>query len=190
MPPKQKYSQESVLNAAFEIMRQNGINAVGARQVADKLNCSTQPIFSYFKDMDELKQALIRKAKDLYHTYVQRGLNYKIPFKGVGFEYINFAKEEPQMFNLLFMSAYNSKMNSFLNFDENRDIVFDSLMDSSGFDKSDAERLYLLIWIFTHGIAVMHATKTISFTQSEIDQLLSDAYIGYVMKIKSNKEKS
>lgn len=188
MPPKQKYTQERILNAAFDLMRRKGINAVGARPVAEELNCSTQPIFSYFKDMEDLKQALIKKAKDFYRSYVKRGLTHTIPFKGVGIEYINFAKDEPELFKLLYMSAYNTEMNSFLYFDDNKDIILDSLMDFSGLDKANAEKLYLMIWIFTHGIAVMYATNTISFTETEISELLGNAYLGYYIKIKSDIE--
>lgn len=184
MPPKQKYTQQSILDAAFEIMRTKGIDAVGSRQVADKLNSSTQPIFSYFKDMEDLKQALIRKAKDLYSTYVQKGLKYEKPFKGTGIEYINFAKDEPELFKLLFMSAYKHEINSFLDFDDNKDIVLQSLMEYSGLEKESAEKLYFMMWIFTHGIAVMCATDTMTFTEEEVSNLLADAYIGCFMKIK------
>lgn len=186
MPPKQKYTQQCILDAAFEIMRANGIDAVGSRQVADKLNCSTQPIFSYFKDMEDLKHALISKAKNFYSTYVHNGLTYESPFKGVGLEYINFAKEEPEIFKLLFMSPYNNKITSYLEFDDNKEIILKSLMKFSGFDSKNSEKLYLMIWIFTHGIAVMCATNTTYFTDDEISNLLADAYVGCFMKIKND----
>ena len=188
MPPKQKYTQQSILDAAFEIMRTNGIDAVGSRQVADKLNCSTQPIFSYFKDMEDLKQALISKAKDLYSSYVHKGLTSERPFKGVGLEYINLAKKEPEIFKLLFMSANKNKLDSLLDFDDNKKIILQSLIDFSGLDTENAEKLCTMIWLFTHGIAVMYATDTISFTEDEINNLLDDAYIGSFMKIKYDNQ--
>ncbi len=188
MPPKQKYTQQSILDAAFEIMRASGIDAVGSRQVADKLNCSTQPIFSYFKDMEDLKQALISKAKDLYSFYVHKGLTSERPFKGVGLEYINLAKKEPEIFKLLFMSANKNKLDSLLDFDDNKKIILQSLIDFSGLDTENAEKLCTMIWLFTHGIAVMYATDTISFTEDEINNLLDDAYIGSFMKIKYDNQ--
>ena len=188
MPPKQKYTQQSILDAAFEIMRTNGIDAVGSRQVADKLNCSTQPIFSYFKDMEDLKQALISKAKDLYSSYVHKGLTSERPFKGVGLEYINLAKKEPEIFKLLFMSANKNKLDSLLDFDDNKKIILQSLIDFSGLDTENAEKLCTMIWLFTHGIAVMCATDTMTFTEDEISNLLDDAYIGSFMKIKYDNQ--
>ncbi len=186
MPPKQKYTQKSILDAAFEILCINGIDAVGSRQIADKLNCSTQPIFSYFKDMEDLKYALISKAKGLYSSYVHNGLKYETPFKGVGLEYINFAKNEPEVFKLLFMSAKKNTLDSLLDFDDNKKIIIKSLMEHSGLDVENAEKLCLNIWLYTHGIAVMSATDTISFTEEEISNLLADAYIGFLMKIKND----
>lgn len=41
MPPKVKVTKEMVLNAAFEITRAEGIEAVNAKNVAAYLKCST-----------------------------------------------------------------------------------------------------------------------------------------------------
>ena len=40
-----KIKKEDIINTAFEIIRKNGENALSARDLAKKLNCSIQPIF-------------------------------------------------------------------------------------------------------------------------------------------------
>lgn len=56
MPPKVKVEKDDILKAAIEIVRDNGAGSLNARAVADKLSCSTQPIFSNYASMDELKK--------------------------------------------------------------------------------------------------------------------------------------
>ena len=44
MPPKAKVTREMIVDAAFEILRSEGEQAVNARTVSQALNCSTQPV--------------------------------------------------------------------------------------------------------------------------------------------------
>ncbi|MEI3065320.1 MAG: TetR family transcriptional regulator [Oscillospiraceae bacterium] len=56
------------MDAAVEVLREGGFSAVNARSVAKKLGCSTQPIYSSFQNMDELKAALPRARHHAAHT--------------------------------------------------------------------------------------------------------------------------
>ncbi len=62
MPPKQRYTREIILNKAFEMFAQDGMSAVNARSVSKALGCSTQPLFSYFPDMNGLRRAVLEKG--------------------------------------------------------------------------------------------------------------------------------
>ena len=59
MPAVRKVSKEQIIDAAVEVLRDNGFSAINARSVAKKLGCSTQPIYFSFKNMDELKACLL-----------------------------------------------------------------------------------------------------------------------------------
>ena len=69
MPPKIKYSKEQIIESAIEIVRKNGIENLSARNIANNLNSSPQPIFSYFKNMEELKNSVFEYAYNLYLRY-------------------------------------------------------------------------------------------------------------------------
>ena len=56
MPPKVKIDKDDIVKAAVEVVRECGIDALNARAVAQKLSCSTQPIFSNYASMNELKR--------------------------------------------------------------------------------------------------------------------------------------
>lgn len=180
MPPKPKVTKEEIINAAFELMRNEGIDKINARAVCKKLNCSTQPIFWHFKTMEELKNAAIRKARDLYNEYIQAALKEPIPFKSSGLAYIKFAKDEPILFSILFMKDNHNINPKSQEYDENYDEILSIVTDSSSLSKENAKELYFHLWIYVHGIAALIATKTESFTDEQISKMLSEAYKGFI----------
>ena len=58
MAPRVKVTGETVVNAAVEVVRECGAQALNARALAARLGCSTQPIFSNFASMEELRRAV------------------------------------------------------------------------------------------------------------------------------------
>ena len=105
MPPKPKITREHIISSALDITRKHGVDALNARAIAATLNCSTQPIFSNYSSMEELKTDVIKQAALLYEQYLKQDMtnpDYP-PYKGSGMGYIRFAKEEKELFKLLFM---------------------------------------------------------------------------------------
>ena len=74
MPPKTRVTPEDILAAAIALVRESGAEALNARALAKKLNCSTQPIFSNYSGMEELKAEVTGAAKKLYRQYLERGM--------------------------------------------------------------------------------------------------------------------
>lgn len=103
MPPKAKFNRNEIIDTALCITREQGIEAVTARELGNRLGSSARPIFTVFNSMDEVKELVILKSKELYGQYVEEGLNQETAFKGVGIAYIRFAIEQPKLFQLLFM---------------------------------------------------------------------------------------
>ena len=62
MPAVRKVSKEQIIDAAVDVLRDDGFSAINARSVAKKLGCSTQPIYFSFRNMEELKAALTERA--------------------------------------------------------------------------------------------------------------------------------
>ena len=76
MPAVRKVSKEQIIDAAVEVLRDDGFSAINARSVAKKLGCSTQPIYFSFKNMDELKAAL--KAHDKPRVSILRQVHGEV----------------------------------------------------------------------------------------------------------------
>ena len=56
MPPKAKVTKDMIIDAAFEVARESGVENINARTVAKKLNCSTQPVMYHFETIEMPKQ--------------------------------------------------------------------------------------------------------------------------------------
>ena len=51
-----------IVEAAFEIARVNGLDRMVVKEIADRLGCSVQPIYSYCDSMEGLKRDLMMCA--------------------------------------------------------------------------------------------------------------------------------
>lgn len=189
VPPKAKFTKEEIIKAALEIVRNEGFPALTARALGAKLGSSARPIFTVFQSMEEIRLAVIDAAKALYKEYVQRGLFDTPAFKGAGTQYILFSVNEPKLFQLLFMkeNADVPELSSVLPvIDENYDAILSSVKDGYGLPIETAEKLYRHLWIYTHGIAALCATKMCRFTSEEISSMMTEVFIGLLKSLKQN----
>lgn len=189
MPPKAKFTKEEIIKAALEIVRSEGFSALTARALGAKLSSSARPIFTVFRSMEEVQQAVVDEAKSLYKEYIQRGLSDTPAFKGVGTQYILFSVNEPKLFQLLFMKEHNDvpELSAVLPIiDENYDEILSSVKDGYGLTRETAEKLYRHLWIYTHGIAALCATKMCRFTGEEISSMMTEVFIGLLNSLKQN----
>lgn len=182
MPPAQKITKEAIREEAFRIVQMNGADALNARLLAKNLNCSTQPIFSSYPNMEALYADVMAKAEELYNIYLAEGLRSVNALKGVGHYYIAFAQEEPELFKAMFIDDRRGKLHAVLDGDESYRKIIRSIEHNTGLPIEKCERLYFEYWIFTHGIGVMTATGMLNFTEKQASSVLEDAYIGLWQK--------
>ena len=64
MPPKPKFTKEEIVDKAFELVREKGFDALTSRELGNRLGSSARPIFTVFKDMNEVKSEVKKKAED------------------------------------------------------------------------------------------------------------------------------
>lgn len=180
MPPKAKFSREEIVEAALAIIRKEGADALTARALGEKLHSSARPIFTVFRNMEEVQQEVLTAARALYREYVQRGLADTPAFKGVGTQYILFAVNEPKLFQLLFMTEHSqvpelSKVLPLI--DESYEQILLSVQEGYGVDQITAEKLYRHLWIYSHGIAALCATEMCRFTGEEIGRMMTEVFV-------------
>ncbi len=188
MPPKARLTKTEIVSAALDIVRRSGESALNARSLAGKLSCSTQPIFSNFENMDELKEEVERAAYGLYLEYTEREIaSGEYPYyKSTGMAYIRFAKDEPELFRLLFMSSGQSAVptmsDSFM-----EESIIPVIAKNLGISKEEARTFHLEMWIFVHGIATMFATSYCDMDWGLVSEMTSDMYLAASEYIRRKK---
>ncbi len=191
MPPKAKVTKEMITSAALAIARREGLDALSVRRIAKELGCSTQPIFSNFKGIGELKAEVIRLADRYYTQFVEnevRNSQYP-PYKASGIAYIHFAKNETELFRLLFMrdrSKETTEEKSLQDheFKENAQTV----RDNASVSEKTAVDIHAEMWVFVHGIATMIATSYQPWDDETISEMLTLAYRGVLSQMKEGND--
>ena len=167
-----KIQKEDIVNTAFEIVKEKGMEGLNARDVAKRLNCSIQPIFYQFSNMEELKQVVLDKIYGVYKEYMLSGVNSETAYKSMGNSYVRFARDYPEFFKILFMQRTEMNSDNYAEIDHLGDEIIQTGQKFTGLSFEEQKEFHLKVWIFTHGIATLIVTGTIKLTDEEIDELL------------------
>ena len=188
MPRKTVILKEDIINAAVEIVRKDGYEALNARALANALGCSTQPIFSNFRNMEDLTRSIILRSLEIYNAFVaeefKRPHDYP-PYKTNGMAYIRFAMEEKNLFKLLFM---RDRTNDYDPAEENTFYdVLPLIMKATGLNREQASLFHFEIWSAVHGIAVMVASSYYNADMELISGTLTDVYQGLLYRFRQKE---
>ena len=177
MPPKQRFSKEDILKTSFQLVREHGIDNLNARSIAKRLRSSTQPVFSYYENMADLKNDLFAMVNEYHSRYFDKVETGENLFLNVGMAYVDFAIEEPNLFCMLFMSNNydGKKLNEPVTDDCNEHIksaipiIFDQ-------DMEESNRVFTDMWLYAHGIASMIVMNQLTIERSEIKSMLKNLF--------------
>ena len=177
MPPKFKFTREEIIQAALDLTRESGIAAVTARGLGAKLGSSVKPIFSLFENMEEVQNEVLKAAEKLSQARIRETMEsgQYPPYKASGIAYICFAREEKELFKLLYMRDRSRET-----FDEGDSIkpLIEEIQKQTGLSEEDAYRFHLEMWVYVHGIATMIATSYLEWDLDTVSRVLTDAYVG------------
>lgn len=182
MAPKNKFTKEEMVNAALRVVRAHGIDGLTAKALADELGTSTQPVFTAFGSMDGVRQAVHAAALESFDRYANAGLQEEVPFFGVGMQYLRFAREEPALYRLLFLS-------------EDSHTAMDAMQRLQALVRPTLRRIYRLtdaeadvyfrdLWLVVHGLATLIVTGSCPYSEREIGQILTGVSLSICKAIK------
>ena len=184
-----KVSKEDIIKTGVTLVRKFGVKSINARAVANELNCSTQPIFSNFSTMQELEKEVIAYSYGIYSDFIKREVESdKYPkYKAFGMAYVRFAKEEKELFKLLFMRDRTDEDKSPApDFEESVKMV----MEINKISYKKATLMHLEIWTCVHGIATMIATSFLLLEWELISDMISDVYNGLLARHLPKEDKN
>ncbi len=153
------YSREQIMEAAFELVRENGWSAVSTRAIAKKIGSSTMPIYSHVNSVEELEIELQTKARNMLKTYQLRQYT-EHALLNLAFGYVTFARDEKQLFRFIYLER--PRRLDLEKMQEARESFFSEFGEDSEAGKAlkdlkaaGHEALIQYTWVFTHGLAML-----------------------------------
>lgn len=184
MPPKTKITREMILDAAFALARAEGADAVNARTVAEKLNCSTQPVMYQFKTIVDLKKAVYAMA-DEFHSAFLMDIHRQNSMKDIGLNYIRFGAEEKNLFRFLFQSnEFSGKNLGELMEAGELQPMLGILSQETGVSEAQAKALFRSLFLLVHGYASMFANNDLTYDEQAISSDLELIFAGALCALK------
>lgn len=176
MPPKQKFTKEDIVEAAFDIVREEGWEALSQRSIAKRLNASIGPIYSYLKSMTNLEEAVIEKAYELLLHYMLSPRGEK-GLLSPSFGYVLFAKNEQKLFKCFFNEKHTAIHKKYCQrlWQTIRETL-ENDPDYSQLSDRQKEGLHLNSVIYAYGLAILiNISFYDEFTDEEISGLILNA---------------
>ena len=190
MPPKAKFTKEQITKAALCVVSEKGAQALTAKELGAALGTSTTPIFTVFNSMQEVQDEVMLAAMERFEEYAHKAAHIKPVFKQIGMQMILFAKEEPKLYQLIFMSSISEAQtfdDIYAHLGSLADECLDVLQKDYDLSKDNAKTLFEHVWIHTFGIGALCATGMCDFSHEQIAQMLTQDFIAMMMLMKSGK---
>lgn len=153
MPPKNKFTNDNIIDAAFKIVREKGLDALTARAIAEVLQSSTKPIYSQIESMEKVKEAVIHKAYKLLFEYAERKItnNSLVDLK---LSYILFAYKEKNLFRCFYVEEYSHIHEQY--HEPYEQLWLQKAAGTPRYDILNNSEKYMLMvkeWIYIYGLA-------------------------------------
>lgn len=187
MPPKPKVIREDIVTAAYELARKKGMEAVSAREVGRRLGTSSSPVFTVYGSMEELKEEVRALAMSKYTQYIVAATDLKPSLERLCTVMVRFAREEPELFKLLFSQGRGEPAGV-------EDVISEmgspllSYVDMIGKEQElsyeEAFTMLRHLWIYCYGISSLCAGGVCSFSDAEISRMISQEIKAMLILIK------
>ncbi len=179
--PKQRITKQMILDVAFNLAREKGYEQVVVKNIADEIGCSVQPIYSYFENMESLKEAVIGVAMQFYNNFIYTRVQKDSILESMAKANVAFAKYETNLFKLLFLQKLNG-LNSFNDIyewmgDKQATVQLSKKLE---LPEDKVKEIYIMLIIFTHGVATMIATGGATIADVESAEILEKAYKAFI----------
>lgn len=179
MPPKPKFTKEQIVETALALVAEKGTQGLTARELGAALGSSARPIFTVFRNMEEVQTEVRAAAMRRFEDYAADKLPDMPLFKQVGMRMVLFAVHEPKLFRLLFMHENPDAVG----FDDvygelggTADLCVRSLREVHGLDEDEAHRLFEHVWVYTYGIAALCAGGVCRFSEDRLSGMLTTEF--------------
>ena len=184
MPSSPKIKKEDMLQAALDIVVEEGYAALNIKAVAKKLGCSTAPISWQFGGMDGLREELIPFAEQyMENTYYSLNENEFATFEQRGKGTIDLALDQPNLFRFLYMGDRNQLLSTGFAIqieDGNCNQEFLKMAQQLGITSEQAVDFAMTMMVYTQGMATLIASGIVRDTKENMYRMLHNTGMTYL----------
>ena len=186
--PKQKITKEMVVEAAFSLAREGGMEQVLVKNIADKLGCSVQPIYSYCQSMEGLRKAVAERTDAFVRQYADARLDADDLFRSTGRAYLQLAKEEPNLFKIFTLHRREgiSSLEGFYRSEASPQTA-GALAQNLNLTLDQARQLHIHMLVYTIGIGTIFSVTSPGIPAEDIYSLQETAYQAFLNQIQATK---
>lgn len=171
MPKETQFTRKDILDAAFDIFRREGLNALSVRKIAALVGSSTAPVYSCFSGIDEIREVLMQEAFERLIRYTGKNYTEDI-FLNIGVGMLLFAKDYPVVYRTIFLEDARGR-DMFRRFSETSKIQMRKEPNLLIFSDEEIESILDKLTVYTHGLAAMICAGIVEdpSTESLVDRL-------------------
>lgn len=179
--PKQRITKEMVVDAAFEIARNDGMDQVMVKNIAGRIGCSVQPVYSYCTNMEGLKRAVVERTRRFIKEYIAAHIDRDDLFRSTGRAYIRLAGEEPQLFKIFILCQRENvaSLDDLYRMESDPQMA-EAIAGQLKISLDQAKQLHMNMLIYTIGIGTIFAVATPGIPAEEIWKQQETAYEAFV----------
>lgn len=176
---KRNRVKEYFIQAAKEMILDEGYESISVRKIGDKAGYSYATIYNYFADQNELlwevKQSLIR---DIFSTLQEKNHPAENDLEGIkkGFRiYVQYYIENPNIFKFLYFCDIkkpekyaDESVEDDLKFQEMWEFTFRRLVDEGKISKADTEIFARTLIYAIHGLITLYLSNNTGLNEETI----------------------
>lgn len=187
--PKQRITKEMVVDAAFQLAREGGMERVLVKDIAARLGCSVQPIYSCCQSMEGLRRDVLEKTRGFVRDYLARDGGSRDPFQAAGRGCVRLAREEPHLFRLFTLSPREgvASLEQFYQAEASPGMA-GRIAEELGVSEEQARRLHLNMLIYTTGLSAIFSVARPGIPADEIFSWQSSAYEAFLAQLKEESK--
>lgn len=187
-----------ILKTAMNLFLDKGFENITIRHIAEKIEYSPATIYLYFKNKDEILHTLRREGFEKLYEHQKTSLKLDDPLKRLhkhGEAYIQFALENPEYYDLMFMMRGPVKEIQEIN---DCDIGLKSYellktnvkecMEAGLFPRTNIDVAAFSLWSYVHGIAsLIIRGRGIMFPEESINYIVEGA-LNFMLVFNNKKQ--
>ena len=193
--------RERIIEAARRLFVTEGYDRTTLRRIAEEIEYTPGAIYAYFKDKDAILYALHQQGFEaLSRCMTEVLIGSRNPLDAlyrVGRAYLQFARDNPEMYDLMFIAQATSRAMQEEVWPEGQrtydqvKILVTAAIDGGWIAATDVEGVSFLLWSFVHGMASLQVRDRciVLGTMEDVPRIMDSAYDLMLSRLSTGKDK-